>query len=397
MKKINNFILIAFISVIGINTASAQCTASFTSTDNGAGNFSFASTSTSPGASLYYVWEFGDGNYGSTQNPNHTYTASGAYTVCLTINDTIFGGTCISTHCDSVIVTGVGTPCNIIAGFTSVDNGNGNYSFTNTSTGNYDSYFWNFGDGTTSSLWNINNHTYSANGTFVVELVMYDSNNTTCIDYFIQTIQVNGISSPVVCNSAFVIYPDSSGNGDVIVFNTSSGTNSTYFWNFGDGNTSSSQYPNYTYTTSGPFNLCLTIADSSSLGHCTSTYCDSVSNGGRVFKQGGFNLNIQAPIVTGIENEIETVSELKVYPNPVRNNLTLEFTLIESSSVEVILTDLLGNKVAIVAAENMNLGSNKVNYNVSDISNGIYLLNIKTDNSLQVKKIVVNKYDFFYK
>ncbi|NQX96480.1 MAG: PKD domain-containing protein [Flavobacteriales bacterium] len=388
MKKINNFILIAFISVIGINTASAQCTASFTSTDNGAGNFSFASTSTSPGASLYYVWEFGDGNYGSTQNPNHTYTASGAYTVCLTINDTIFGGTCISTHCDSVIVTGVGTPCNITAGFTSVDNGGGNYTFTSTSTGAVTNDIWNFGDGTSASGYSAN-HTFTANGTYVVSLMSSDSLAFfACYDYATVTIVVTGVTNPVPCQAGFVIYPDSL-NG-IIVVNSSTGTNLSYFWDFGDGNTSTQQYPNYTYNTVGPFLLCLTVTDSLSGGTCSSTYCDSIGSNGIVFKS-GFTINVQPPVVTGIENEIESVSELKVYPNPVKNNLTLEFTLIESSSVEVILTDLLGNKVAIVAAENMNLGSNKVNYNVSDISNGIYLLNIKTDNSLQVKKIVVNK------
>ena len=390
MRKAYKFLLIASISIISIGMASAQCTASFTFTDNGSGDYSFESTSISPDSNLYHVWEFGDGTYGSTPTPNHTYSTSGTYVVCLTVNDTIYGGTCTSTVCDSFVVSiGSGTPCAISAGISYVDNGSGNYTFTSTTLGNaYNT--WNFGDGS-SDAGNSVNHTFAANGTYVVSLLSHDSlTNFGCYDYATVTVVVTGVPSSVPCQAGFVLYTDSLFNG-VLAVNSSTGSNLFYYWDFGDGNYSTQQYPNYTYNTSGPFLLCLTVTDSLSGGTCSSAYCDSIGINGLVLKAAsGFNLNVNPPQTVGIE-EPENVSKFEVFPNPVKNNININFNLVNDANVQVFFTDMLGNKVASVVAKNMNSGNNKVSYNVSNIANGIYLLNIKTENSLQVKKIIVNK------
>ena len=75
----------------------------------------------------------------------------------------------------------------------------------------------------------------------------------------------------------------------------------------------------------------------------------------------------------------------------LKNNLTLELTLIEQTHVNVTIVDLLGNTIANISDEEMNAGSNKLHWNASNVANGIYLLNIKTNNSLQTKKLVLNK------
>jgi hypothetical protein len=52
-----------------------------------------------------YLWTFGDGGTTTVMNPNHTYAASGNYTVCLIATDT-----CASdTLCQQVTVQLVGT------------------------------------------------------------------------------------------------------------------------------------------------------------------------------------------------------------------------------------------------------------------------------------------------
>lgn len=47
-----------------------------------------------------WAWDFGDGTTSNLQNPNHSYTASGSYIVCLTVSNA--GGS--STICDTIIV-----------------------------------------------------------------------------------------------------------------------------------------------------------------------------------------------------------------------------------------------------------------------------------------------------
>ncbi len=54
--------------------------------------------------------------------------------------------------------------------------------FTNTSTGNTATNFWNFGDGTTSTLAAPPPHTYAAAGTYTVELIIKTSAAAGCVD-----------------------------------------------------------------------------------------------------------------------------------------------------------------------------------------------------------------------
>jgi PKD repeat protein len=374
--NVNEFFSITETPIIQLNfNPPCNNNSSFTTIDNGNNNYSFTNTST--GNVTSYLWDFGDGNTSTLANPSHTYLNDSTYTICLTVND---GNSCTSTYCDSLII------CGITSSFNYIDNGNGNYTFNNTSTGNISTTFWNFGDGTTSNSSN-SNHTFLANGTFVVQLISFDS-NSLCIDYEIVTLQITGVTAPVPCNASFIIVPDSAANNDVIIYNTSTGNGLTYVWSFGDGNISTSAFPASTYTTAGPFQLCLTVNDGNG---CGSTYCDSISSGGLVFKTGGFNISVQGPIATSIENEQESFTELNIYPNPFKDGLTIDLNLIEQTQTEIFILDIIGNRVAQISNEILNAGEHKLNWQATNIANGVYLLNIKTANALQVKKLILNR------
>jgi hypothetical protein len=74
----------------------------------------------------------------------------------------------------------------------------------------------------------------------------------------------------------------------------------------------------------------------------------------------------------------ETISNLSTYPNPVKNVLT-----IEGSYISVDIIDVSGKLV---------LSSEYVKaINVKSLSDGVYMLNIKTENGIAVKKITIAK------
>ena len=69
----------------GVGTPNVLPSAGFTfDTSDLTANFSDTS-SDSDGSVTGWSWDFGDGNGSSAQNPGHTYSADGTYTVTLTV------------------------------------------------------------------------------------------------------------------------------------------------------------------------------------------------------------------------------------------------------------------------------------------------------------------------
>jgi len=69
-----------------------------------------------------------------------------------------------------------------------------------------------------------------------------------------------------------------------------------------------------------------------------------------------------------LEKQIENV--LKIYPNPVLDNLTIEFLLEENQTVELNLFDLNAKLIKKLSISN---GIN--NFNIHDLAPGEYILN----------------------
>lgn len=127
-------------------------------------------------------------------------------------------------------------------------------TFTNTSTsaGAGLTYYWNFGDGNYSSLASPT-HLYTGNGTFIVSLTA-TRNDSSCYSFYSDTIQ---IGSP--CNAGFYYTISASNSRTFHFFNTSSGTNPVYTWDFGDGTYSTSANPVHTYSSNGIYPVMLTV------------------------------------------------------------------------------------------------------------------------------------------
>jgi gliding motility-associated-like protein len=117
-------------------------------------------------------------------------------------------------------------------------------------------YTWNFGDGGTSTVQSPI-HTFTLGGTYTVTMIA--TNIAGCPDTVRQVVTVfiapvAAFTSSNVCVGAIGVFVDAS--------TVSTGTITTWNWNFGDGGTSTTQNPYYTYTVAGTYSVTLSVVSS---------------------------------------------------------------------------------------------------------------------------------------
>ncbi|HLC82208.1 MAG TPA: T9SS type A sorting domain-containing protein, partial [Bacteroidia bacterium] len=90
----------------------------------------------------------------------------------------------------------------------------------------------------------------------------------------------------------------------------------------------------------------------------------------------------------GIAENINALS-LNIYPNPTSNNFTLEYILEKSESVKINLINVTGQ---LIYSEDVDatIGINKKQINFLENANGIYYLQVITNEGVVTKKIIKN-------
>lgn len=221
-------------------------------------NFTNMSTGTNI---VSYLWNFGDGQTSSLPNPSHTYSRAGIYTVKL-IARNASGCTDTITKQDLLSIgiykAGFVIPANICI--------KDKINITNTSfpTASLTKCRWNFGDGTTDTLFNPVK-SYATTGVFNVKLV---AEFGSCSDSIIKI--VNVLSRPTASftgNNLFACKPPLAAS-----FTNTSVDGTVVKWDFGDGGSSTLENPVHTYNTPGNFSVTLIVKNANG---CTDTIVKS--------------------------------------------------------------------------------------------------------------------------
>ena len=213
---------------------------------------SFADNSTNNPTT--WLWEFGDGEESTEQNPIHKYPVAGTYTVKLTAANAGGNDTEIKTNYITVKV-----PVTPVAEFNASPLSGTiplTVQFTDNSTNNPTSWLWEFGDGNRSAEQNPA-HTYTEVGNYTVTLTVTNTagNATETKPEYIRA------SSPIVPAAEFNASPLSGTAPLEVQFTDNSTNNPTFwYWNFGDGKNSTEQNPSHNYTNAGTYTVTLTVA-----------------------------------------------------------------------------------------------------------------------------------------
>lgn len=309
-------------------------------------------TNESSGGYQAVYWEFGD-MFGSSEDedPTYTYFTAGTYEVCLYIYDTLTGS-CYDEICKEVTVTGGGGGGGCTADF-EYEVEHLLVDCQNTSTGNYLTAIFDYGDGSTPTI--AESHEYQEPGTYEVCLTVGNI-IPFCLDQYCQEVTVYEFD----CEPTFTYSFDPNSNVFSFANTTTVGNYTSVVWEFGDGNTSTFANPAYTYNVPGTYEVCLNTYDDENL-------C-------------GVSCKELVVYPLGV-NEV-SVPTFNLHPNPSRGELVLSFDR-PVDRAKVILSDLSGREI-----DRSVLGGERVQFNYN-VPQGTYLLSVEVDGISEVRRIVI--------
>ncbi len=182
-----------------------------------------------------------------------------------------------------------------------------------------------------------------------------------------------------LCEAYFEVQFIDTLNGIVYIENLSTGSNLDYFWDFGDGNTSTDPYPEHEYAQDGTYLVCLTIGSiNSDSTFCQDTYCDTIEYISFGFLPSPFWINVIPEGTTVGIDDLDEIENLNLYPNPSSEFLNIEFTSKYSGDYIFEILDVSGR---IVGQENLNFSGTNIRetIDITRYESGTYLLRIRTD------------------
>jgi PKD repeat protein len=228
--------------------------------------------------------------------------------------------------------------------------------YTNASTSNASSFSWAFPGGSPSTSTEENvTVIYESAGVYSASLSvtsLNDMNTTTQSDI------VTVLSAPMVSFNASI-------TGSTITLENTSTDATSIEWDFGDGNKSTDTNPDYEYEAGGVYTVTLTATN-----ECGTTTISKDIN-----------------IVLSNTNEISSIDEFIVYPNPSSGVFFLDLKSSKSTSLNLSVIDLEGRQVySSIEKLSANLGFTK-SFDLPNLAQSTYLLVIQSEDGKMVKKI----------
>lgn len=242
---------------------------------------------TAPG-NWIYEWDFGDGQTSSSPDPaTHMYARFGTYTITLTVQ----GEHCQGTYQQQIIIE----PLEPVVDFAYTPNGCRPLTvhFTNLSQfTDPQTYEWDFGDNMGTSRAENPSYTYYNAGVYSVKLKARNHDGKE-----VEVVKENIIVVHDIPIAAFQVRPNRLYLRDVPLTTVNVSTNaSSYYWDFGDGNTSTEFEPKHFYEHPGQYTI--TLIAENEYG-CTDTLIREslviVEEGGNVRVPNAFTPNTTGP------------------------------------------------------------------------------------------------------
>ncbi|MDD4529403.1 MAG: T9SS type A sorting domain-containing protein, partial [Bacteroidales bacterium] len=93
----------------------------------------------------------------------------------------------------------------------------------------------------------------------------------------------------------------------------------------------------------------------------------------------------------GLEEVSQNHVSMTIYPNPAKDNATIDITVSQNSVATIKVVDLMGRNVIDLGTKSMKAGQNTIELNTSNLNNGMYFVKVASENGVVTKKITINR------
>lgn len=97
---------------------------------------------------------------------------------------------------------------------------------------------------------------------------------------------------------------------------------------------------------------------------------------------------VEAPTYT---NEISTITDMDIAPNPASNTITVNFQLEQTIDLDISIYNTFGKEITTLKHNDLVAGKSTVNIDIDNYPNGVYYLVMTSNNQQLSKKFVVTK------
>ena len=141
-------------------------------------------------------------------------------------------------------------------------------------------------------------------------------------------------------------------------------------WDFGDGTGSSDRNPVHTFQEAGLFPVSLKINNTEG---CTDVAMQMIE--------------VTSDESVAASEPMAVTSEFIIFPNPARQQFTIQFELSRTAEVAINLVDLTGRPIA--SKQHLVNGSGQISWDASSYPAGIYFVQFKIEDRLEIRKLVL--------
>jgi len=326
-------------------------------------NFTDASTNAPTG----WSWTFGDGGSSTSQNPGHTYTTAGTYTVSLTASNAY------------------GSDGETKTSYITVSEPSGGGEWETLSTSDFESGWQGWADGGSDCRRSSRDANYAHGGSYCVRL--RDNTSTS-----IMTQGSFDASGYVELEIDFWFYPRSMENNEDfwLQFYNGSAWQTIGSWARGSDFDNDSFYNETVTITSSSYNFAsnaqLRFRNDAS-GNSDWIYVDDVQVRGLTAGARGTG-GIRGEMSLNQDPFVSTTALAQNSPNPFHLSTEISFSLEAAGPVRLQVYNVRGELVETLADGPMAAGQHQMEWNVRDGAGGIYFYRLEAEGFSETRKMI---------